>query len=110
FDIHDWARKGEVYPLDKAAVRGEWAEVIPNGIQALSRLGNHWVAVPINAHSTNWLWVNQKLFDQLGSAAPDTWTDLLDLLETAKQRGIVPLAIGAQEWEHTLLFENVAAG
>lgn len=31
-------------------------------------------------------------------------------LNTAQAAGIIPLAIGCEAWEHTLLFESVAAG
>jgi glucose/mannose transport system substrate-binding protein len=32
------------------------------------------------------------------------------MLDTARAAGIIPLAIGREPWEHTLLFESVAAG
>jgi glucose/mannose transport system substrate-binding protein len=31
-------------------------------------------------------------------------------LNTAQAAGIIPLAIGREAWEHTLLFDSVAAG
>ncbi|MBY0411808.1 MAG: ABC transporter substrate-binding protein [Burkholderiaceae bacterium] len=110
FDIQVWARKGMLENLDDIAVAQEWDELIPNGIQSLSKYQGHWVAAPINTHSTNWLWVNKTQFDRLGGRLPDSWTDLIALLEKAKVAGIVPLAMGHEAWEHTLLFESVAVG
>ncbi|MGI6783120.1 MAG: ABC transporter substrate-binding protein [Aminivibrio sp.] len=110
FDIRDWASRGMLANLDAIAKEEEWDEVVPHGIQRLSKYKGHWVAVPINAHSTNWLWVNYPLFSRLGMPEPDTWDDLLKLLEKAKDEGIIPLAIGREPWEHTLLFECAAAG
>lgn len=110
FDIRQWATSGQLASLDAVAKDGEWDEVIPHAIQQLSRYQGHWVAVPINAHSTNWLWVNRPLFAHLGMPEPDTWDDLLPLLEKARNAGIIPLAMGKEPWEQTLLFENVAAG
>lgn len=110
YDIHAWAQQGQLALLDDVARAQEWDAVVPLGIQHLSKYQGHWVAAPINAHSTNWLWVNAALFRQLGAAAPDTWDDLVRLLAQAQAAGMVPLAIGPDAWEHTLLFESVAAG
>ena len=110
YDIQDWAMQGKLANLDAIAADQEWEEVIPAEIQALSRYQGHWVAVPINAHATNRLWLNQKLLSQLELSAPDTWPELLQMLDKARAAGATPLAIGNEPWEHTLLFENVAAG
>lgn len=110
YDIHYWASRGELVNLDDIAREQEWDEVVPYGIQTLSKYEGHWYAAPINTHSTNWLWLNGDLFRRLGGVAPDTWEDLLSMLEEARKLDIVPLAIGHEAWEHTLLFEAVAAG
>jgi glucose/mannose transport system substrate-binding protein len=110
YDIRDWARQGKLVILDDVAKAEEWDEVVPHGIQRLSKYEGHWVAAPINAHSTNWLWINRAQFLRLGLSVPDTWDDLLRLLRRAQQAGLIPLAMGGAPWEHTLLFEAVAAG
>ncbi|WP_415034569.1 ABC transporter substrate-binding protein [Azonexus sp.] len=110
YDIHDWARQAQLAFLDDVATAQEWDEVVPLGIQQLSKYQGHWVAAPINAHSTNWLWINARRLRQLKADAPDSWPDLLRLLDAAQKAGITPLAIGTEAWEHTLLFEAVAAG
>jgi len=84
--------------------------LVPNGIQFLAKSQGHWVAAPINTHSTNWLWLNKAQFDRIGGQQPDSWADLLLLLDKAKAAGIVPLVIMRDAWEHTLLFESVAVG
>lgn len=110
-DIHAFAARGLLADLDDLARREEWDEVVPLDIQRLSKYHGHWVATPFTNHATNWLWVNQALATQLGAiTAPDNLTDLVTLLEKARAAGVVPLAIGREAWEHTLLFEVVAAG
>jgi glucose/mannose transport system substrate-binding protein len=110
YDIHEWASQGKLVILDDIAAAEEWDEVVPYGIQHLSKYQGHWVAAPINAHSTNWLWINHTQLARLGMAAPDTWSDLIEVLDKAKAAGLIPLAIGSGAWEHTLLFEAVAVG
>lgn len=109
YDIQDWASQGRLATLDAVARDGEWDEVIPFGIQAISKYQGHWVAVPINAHSTNWLYLNAALVRQLGASAPDSWPDFIAMLIKAREAGILPIAIGREPWEHTLLFESVVA-
>lgn len=110
YDIHDWARRGKLLKLDELAREQEWDQVVPYGIQHLSKYRGHWYAAPFNAHSTNWIWLNGARYRELNAVAPDTWEDLLQLLALAKAAGIIPIAIGRDAWEHTLLFEVVAAG
>ena len=111
YDIQAWAARGLLANLDAVAQREEWDAFVPLGIQRLSKFEGHWVAAPFTIHATNWLWVNQPLATQLGATQPpDTFADLVALLETARLAGVVPLAMGREAWEHTLLFELVAAG
>ena len=111
YDIHDWARRGLLQNLSDVAEREEWDAVVPYDIQHLSKWQGQWVAAPFNLHSTNWLWVNQAVAARLGVVKPpDTWPDLIALLEQARAAGVVPLAMGREAWEHTLLFESVAVG
>lgn len=111
YDIHAWAERGLLENLDSLAEREEWGDVVPIEIQNLSKFQGHWVATPFNTHATNWLWVNKALAKTLGvQAPPDSFLDLLTLLDQARALGVVPLAMGREAWEHTLLFESVAAG
>ena len=111
YDIHDWARRGLLQSLNEVAAREEWDAVVPSDIQHLSKWQGQWVAAPFNIHSTNWLWVNKALAQRLQVVAPpDTWPDLIALLDEARAAGMVPLAMGHEAWEHTLLFESVAVG
>ena len=111
YDIHAWARRGLLQSLNDLAEREEWDAVVPMDIQHLSKYRGQWVAAPFNTHATNWLWVNKALADRLGVVEPpDTWPDLIALLDKARAAGMVPLAMGREAWEHTLLFESVAVG
>lgn len=110
YDVQHLADEGRLRVLDDIARREQWDEVVPVSVQQLSKHRGHWVAVPINIHSTNWIWVNRELMQRLGLKAPDTWEDLLFALERARAAGIVPLAIGDAAGQHLLLFESVAAG
>jgi glucose/mannose transport system substrate-binding protein len=111
YDIQNWAQRGLLDNLDALAAQQEWNEVVPADIQRLSKWRGQWVAAPFTAHSTNWLWVNKAVAERLGiTAPPDSWNDLLLMLDKARAQGVMPLAMGSAAWEQALLFESVAVG
>jgi glucose/mannose transport system substrate-binding protein len=107
FDITDWAKAGVLASLDSVAAKGNWGAVIPRAIQRFSKYDGHWIAAPIDVHSTNWLWINKQALDAAGGKAPTTWNELLTVLDAMKARGITPLAQGGEDWQEAVLFEAI---
>ena len=50
--------------------------MIPPALQTIDKYDGHYVAAPVNMHSTNWVWVNKALFDKVGGPEPTTWDEL----------------------------------
>ena len=97
FDLLDWTEQGDVLAnLDEVATAGNWDAVIPAALQRFSKPGDHWVAAPVNVHSTNWVWANKAVLDELGIAQPTTWDEFIAALQKAKDAGKVALAHGGQ--------------
>lgn len=107
FDILDWAEQGAVSDLNELAAAGGWDKVIPAPLQKFSRFGDKWIAAPVNAHSTNWIWGNKAIFDKVGISQPTTWDELIASLDKIKAAGIIPLAHGGQPWQDATLFDSV---
>jgi glucose/mannose transport system substrate-binding protein len=81
FDILDWVNQGDVLAnLDEAAAAEGWDAVIPAAIQKFSKPDGHWIAAPVNVHSTNWVWANKAVLDELGIAQPTTWDEFMAAL------------------------------
>ena len=107
FDILDWADQGDVLAnLNDVAAEENWDEVIPAAIQKFSKPGENWIAAPVNVHSTNWVWANKAMLDELGIAEPTTWDEFIAALQTAKDAGKVALAHGGQPWQDATLFDS----
>lgn len=106
-DIRNYERDFSLLSLDAVAEEQNWDEVVPYAIQDTAKHHGHWISAPINSHSTNWLWINKKLFSSLSLPQPETWDDLIVVLEAANARGIPALATLNDDWEQTLLFELV---
>lgn len=107
FDLRDWSEMGVAANLDDLAAKEGWDKVIPPALQAFSKYDGHWVAAPVNIHSTNWLWLNKAALDKAGGKVPTTIDELLALLDKFKADGIIPLAHGGVPWQDGTLWEAV---
>jgi glucose/mannose transport system substrate-binding protein len=107
FDIQDWAAEGALGNLDAVAAAEGWDAVVPAALQAFSKFDGHWVAAPVNVHSTNWVWGNKAILDQLGLAQPATWDEFVAAMQAAEDAGFVGLAHGGQPWQDATVFDGV---
>lgn len=107
FDILDWAKEGALGNLDEIAAKEGWDKVIPTALQQFSKYDGHWIAAPVNVHSTNWVWVNKAALDKAGGKEPTNWDELVSLLDKFKEQGITPVAHGGQPWQDATIFDAV---
>ncbi|MEZ5770909.1 MAG: ABC transporter substrate-binding protein [Defluviimonas denitrificans] len=107
FDIKDWAKEGALGNLDEVATAEGWDAVIPGALQEFSKYDGHWVAAPVNVHSTNWVWINKAALDATGLGVPANWDELVAVLDKMKENGITPLAHGGQAWQDATIFDAV---
>jgi glucose/mannose transport system substrate-binding protein len=107
FDIQDWAVEGALANLDAVATEEGWDAVVPAALQAFSKYDGHWVAAPVNVHSTNWVWANKAVMDELGIAEPTTWDEFVAALQKVKDSGRTALAHGGQAWQEATMFDGV---
>lgn len=107
YDILDWAEQGALGNLDPVAAAEGWDKVVPDALQKFSKYDGHWIAAPVNVHSTNWLWINKAALDKAGGKAPETWDEFVAMLEQMKANGITPLAHGGQPWQEATVFDGV---
>lgn len=107
FDILDWAKEGALGNLDEIAGKEGWDKVIPTALQKFSKYDGHWIAAPVNVHSTNWMWINKAALDKAGGKEPQNWDELVALLDNFKAQGITPIAAGGQPWQDATLFDAV---
>lgn len=108
FDIQDWAAEGALANLNDLAEGEAWGDNIPAAIQRFSKYDDQWVAAPVNVHSTNWVWANKALLDELSIAPPTTWDELVEALQAVQDAGHTALAHGGQAWQDATLFDAVA--
>ena len=106
--INEWAKLGFLANLNPVAQAENWSSLIPPQVAAHMQYKNKYVAVPVNVHRVNWLWVNHKIFKQHRLSVPKTMKEFFEVAEKLKSKGIIPLAHGGQPWQDATLFESVA--
>lgn len=107
FDILDWAAQaGALANLNDVASAENWDAVIPEAIQKFSKPNGEWIAAPVNVHSTNWVWANKAMLDEMGIAQPTNWDEFITALQKVKDAGKVALAHGGQPWQDATLFDS----
>ncbi len=107
FDIQDWAAEGALADLNSVAEDEGWADVVPGALQAFAKYDGKWISAPVNVHSTNWVWANKSIMDELGLAVPTTWDELVAALDAIQAAGYIALAQGGQAWQETTMFDGV---
>ena len=107
FDITDWAKQGVLGDLNEVATAEGWDAVVPTALQNFSKHDGKWIAAPVNVHSTNWVWINKAALDAAGGKAPESWDELIAVLDKMKANGITPLAHGGQAWQDATVFDAV---
>lgn len=108
FDILDWAKLGVLANLNDLAAKENWDSVVPEALKKFSKYNGQWIAAPVNVHSTNWVWANKKICDDLGIALPImNWNDYIAALDKVKAAGLTALAHGGQDWQDATIFDGV---
>ncbi|WP_196160218.1 ABC transporter substrate-binding protein [Reinekea sp. G2M2-21] len=107
-EIPQWAEARVLANLDNIARTDQWSTFLPSVILQHMTYDNHIVAVPVNIHRLNWMWVNLSILRAAEvDAIPSTLSELFIALDKVQQAGYVPLAHGSQPWQDTVLFESV---
>ncbi|MGI3186928.1 ABC transporter substrate-binding protein [Nioella aestuarii] len=107
FDILDWAAEGALANLNDIAAANNWDEVVPEALQGFATYDGEWVAAPVNVHSTNWVWANAGILEELGIEQPGTWDEFVAAMQAAQDAGYVALAHGGQAWQEATIFDSV---
>ncbi|MBX4874308.1 carbohydrate ABC transporter substrate-binding protein, partial [Rhizobium bangladeshense] len=107
YTVLDYAEAGVMGDLTATAKKEGWDKSVPAALQKFSVYDGKWVAAPVNVHSVNWLWINKAVMDKIGGSEPKTFDDLIALLDKAKVAGVIPLALGGQNWQEATMFDSI---
>ena len=97
---------GLLRDLTALAEKENWKDVVrPSSLLDSCTLDGKIYCVPVNIHSQQWLWLNNKVFADAGVAVPTNWDEFAAAAPALEKAGIIPLAMGQQPWQTTLAFQ-----
>ena len=107
-DIAEWAEMGMLKPIDKIVPTRTWQSILPEIVKKTVSVDGHYMALPLNIHRVNWLWLNKAIFEELQLSPPKTWAEFMTTAEVIHKAGYIAIAQGDSNWQDSLLFESVA--
>jgi len=107
-DIQEWGKLGFLTDLSDVAKEEDWDSVLPEVATQVMKYKGRYVAVPVNVHRVNWLWVNPEVLKKSGAKVPTTLDEFFIAADKIKAAGFIPLAHGGQTWQDVTLFEAIA--
>ncbi|MCP4305592.1 MAG: carbohydrate ABC transporter substrate-binding protein, partial [bacterium] len=109
-DADDLIAAGLMQDLTDLATEEGWADIIRPKSQFENCVKDGKVyCVPVNLHSGQWMWVNRKVYQDLGLTPPRNWGEVILYAPKLREAGIKPLAI-AEGSISLLLTRNLVPG
>ena len=108
--IQEWGQEGTLANIDAAAAEGKWETLLPPVVTSVMKYKGHFVAVPVNVHRVNWLYVNPAVLAKAGAKAPTSFTEFFEAADKIKKAGLVAIAHGGQPWQDATVFASVVLG
>ncbi|QDQ27391.1 carbohydrate ABC transporter substrate-binding protein [Chitinimonas arctica] len=108
--IQEWGGEGVLATLDAVATAEKWDSILPPVVASTMKYKNHYVAVPVNVHRVNWMWVNPEVFKKAGAKVPTSWAEFDEAATKIEKAGMIAVAHGGQPWQDATVFESVALG
>jgi len=108
--LFSYAEQNELTNLDSLAKAGNWDKLIAPELIPYVKYKNDWYGVPVNEHRENMFWINAKILQKYGGKAPTTWDEFNALAERMKKDGIIPVALGGEDWQEAEIFSDLVIG
>jgi glucose/mannose transport system substrate-binding protein len=108
--IQEWGAEGVLADLSSTAAAGNWDSLLPPVVSKVMKYKGNYVAVPVNVHRVNWMWVNPAVFKKAGAKVPTTWAEFPAAADKLQKAGFIAIAHGGQPWQDFTMFESVVLG
>ena len=108
--IQEWGEMGVLRNMNHVAEKNKWDRILPKKFAQHMKYEGNYVAVPVNVHKINWMWVNPEIFKKAGAKIPTTWEEFEVAAKKIKAAGFTPVAYGGQPWQDATVFETIALG
>lgn len=105
-EIVEFAQLGLINPVTDAQQLQRFQHYYSSVMEHVT-VDSNVIAIPVNVHNENWMWISEHVFEEAQVAPPQSFTDLHRVAGTLRQSDVVPLAVGAEAWQQRILFVDV---
>lgn len=103
--------EGLMLDLTELAEKEGWKDLVrPSSLLDACTLDGKIYCVPVNIHSFQWMWTSLDAYKKAGIDAPTDWNEFVASAPKLREAGIVPLAVGAQNWQTNGMFGVIRMG
>lgn len=110
YELRAMSGSGSILDLTSIAEEMNWSAFMDPSV--LDYLGDDGAAfsVPVGIHAENWAWFNAPLLHRYADSVPDTWDDVIAVLERAAADNVPGIAMGTHAWQRRILFSHILVG
>jgi len=96
---------GYMLDITDVAEANNWEALInPPALLDACTIDGRVYCAPVNIHSPEWLWLSNKVYEDLGLPVPSNWDEFVASAPAVRAAGKIPLALGNQPWQSSLAF------
>ena len=89
---------------DVAEAEGWKDKIFPPSLLDSCTVDGRIYCAPVNIHSPEWLWLSNKVYEDIGIPVPTNWNEFVATAPQVEAAGKIPLALGGQPWQSNLAF------
>ena len=110
-EIATWSKIAPTVNIDQLVEEAHFADVVAPDLARQQKPQGNWIALPIQIHRVNTMWISKKAMDKVGETKfPATWDEFDALAEKMHAAGIVPIANGGRRDDDGIKFDVALAG
>jgi glucose/mannose transport system substrate-binding protein len=96
---------GLMLDLTDVAEAEGWKDIVfPQSLLDACTVDGRIYCAPVNIHSPEWLWLSNKVYEDIGIPVPTNWNEFVETAPQVEAAGKIPLALGNQPWQSNLAF------
>ena len=96
---------GLMLDLTDVAEANDWKnKIYPPSLLDSCTVDGRVYCAPLNIHSPEWLWLSNKVYEDIGIPVPKDWNEFVATAPQVEAAGKIPLALGGQPWQSNLAF------
>jgi glucose/mannose transport system substrate-binding protein len=100
---------GLLQDITDVAEAGGWADIVnPPSLLDACTLDGRIYCVPVNIHSSQWIWLSHSAYENAGLDVPTDWNEFIASAGDLQAAGTLPLVMGQAGWQQNIAFGAIS--